>query len=235
MSDDFTLAFILTIIIIIVKFTIAGFLARNIIKRTKEIGKLEFNFLFAVLLFLLGLAVSRLLYFIFDFYMTNFDPKQFFVAPNVYVWQTATFIAGFTGSSVLYVFERDVFKFKLKRIPTIIVIIVAFIQLLYPINTMGDFIFVSSIGIIGSITVSIVPITLLYLAHKSTGQIRKVCLILSIVVIIYALIGNLMSEQLLAAIDAAIPGARLFIIILVPILKVICLVFLAYGALNFQI
>jgi hypothetical protein len=44
-----------------------------------------------------------------------------------------------------------------------------------------------------------------------------------------------MSENLLAAIDLAIPGARTYVIVAVPILKIISIVIIAWGAVNFQL
>lgn len=233
-ETEFILVLSLTIAVIIVKFSMATILGLRVMKESKENGKWRFTFIAAVFFFVMGLAISRTLYLYFDFFLTKFEPELFYIIPNVRIWQTATFISGITAAGVLYFIEKNIYQKKFYFIPTIIALTISCIQFFYQINSSEKFNFISSLGIIANICFIIVPIAFLYLGTKSTGILRKVSLTIGIVVVIYAIIGMLMSEQLLASIDALIPGGRIFIIILVPITKMILLSILTWAALNFQ-
>jgi hypothetical protein len=230
----YSISFYSTIMVIIVKFTIAAFIGRRVYIKAKAEKKRRFTFMGAALLLILCLGISRLLYFYYDFYLTEFNPDLLWVKPIVYYWQLATCISGYSSAFLLFVLERDIYRYKTCLIPTIAVIAVATFQLLYPINSKDDFTFISTIGIVGSLAMLLAIITFIYLAIKSTGLLRKVCIGLMIGIFFYAIAGLAMSENILSAIDAAIPGARTIIIGAVPMIKIISFIIIAWGAVNFQ-
>ncbi len=155
--------------------------------------------------------------------------------PQVYFWQAATCIGGYGSAFILFVLERDVYRFKTCLIPTGIVVVVSTIQLLYPIKSLDDFQLVSTVGLIATLAMLLGIFTFIYLAIKSTGIMRKVCIALTIGVLVFAVAGMSMSENLLAALDAALPGARTFVIVAVPILKIVSFVIISWGAVHFQL
>nr|MDO8111997.1 hypothetical protein [Candidatus Sigynarchaeota archaeon] len=231
----YEIPFFATLIVIGVKFSIAAFLGRRVYKQSKTQTKRRLTFIGAAFLLILCLGISRSIYFYYDFFLTQFIPANLFIKPNIYYWQVATCIAGYSGAFLLFVLERDIYRFKTCLIPTGAVIVISTIQLLYPVNNMDDFQFVSTIGIIGTLGMLLAIITFIYLAIKSSGLLRKVCVALMIGVFIYAIAGMAMSENILGAIDAAIPGARAVVILLVPIFKIVAFTIITWGAVNFQL
>lgn len=231
--EAITIAFIATIILIGGKFALAFYLHTKIRAKVALTGVKRLDFLYGVFILILGLGLARLTYGYYDFFLTKFDPNLLWVRPNVYFWQVATFIGGFTGAFVLFAVERDIYRFKLKLIPTTVIMGVAFVQLFYPIRSQADFALVSNLGTIGMLSSVIVVFTFVYLAVKSSGEMRRVSLVLVFSLIGYALTGMLMSEPILNAIDVGF-GLRTVIIILVPIAKLVFLGLFGYGATKFQ-
>jgi hypothetical protein len=222
-----------TLIVIAVKFIIAAYIGRRDALKPRAEKQHRFTFMSAACLLLLCLGISRLIYFYYDFFLTEFNPNLLWVKPNVYYWQAATLISGISAAFLLFVLERDIYRFKTKLIPTGAVIVVAAIQFLYPINSEADFTFVSTIGIVGSLAFLLAIITFVYLAIKSTGHLRRVCVVLMIGMLLYALAGITMSENILSALDAMIAGARTFVIVANPVIKIVAFIIIGWGAVNF--
>src|SRR5271157_543355 len=231
----FNISMYSTLVVIACKFTIAAFIGRRDYLKPKAEKRHRFTFMSAACLLLLCLGISRIIYFYFDFFLTKFDPNLLWIKPNVYYWQTATFIAGLAAAFLLFVLERDIYRFKTRLIPTGAVIVVAIVQLFYPINTQADFNFVSSIGIVGSLAMLLAIFTFIYLALKSTGHLRRVCIALMIGVFLYAFAGLSISENILGPLNAMIPGARSFIIVANPFIKIIAFIIIGWGAVNFEL
>ncbi|NMC04440.1 MAG: hypothetical protein GYA24_04470 [Candidatus Lokiarchaeota archaeon] len=229
------ISFYATLFVILAKFIIATYIGRRAAIQAKDQSKRRFTFMGAAFLLILCLGISRLVYFYYDFYLTNFVPDMLWRQPQVFYWQVATAISGYSSASILFVLERDIYRYKTRLIPTIMVLATATIQLLFPILSKDDFNLVSTIGLVGTCALLLAILTFIYLAIKSTGLLRKVCVALTIGVLIYAVAGMAMSENLLAAFDAAIPGIRTYIIVAVPILKIISFVIIAWGAVHFQL
>jgi len=226
------ITFVLTIAIIVVKFSLTIYLAGIWSKQDKSIGTSRYNFIFALMCFTLCLGIGRTLFCIFDFFLTDFIPANFVLMPNIILWQLGCFFAGTGGAIVLLVLDRQIFQFKFKGILALISFSVAVIQLVYPINgSLENFELVSSIGFIGTAMGILIPLTFFYMAIKGTGELRRTSLILAFSIIIYAVIGMLMSENLLATME----NMRLFIIIMVPIVKIVCLIILGKTATKLQI
>ena len=231
---NFWIAYGLTIFIIIAKFTLSGYLFKKY-KSVETVGQHKLNFIMGMSLLIFGLGVSRSIYFYYDFYLTNYDPNLLFQVPNVYYWKTALFIGTIFSLPLLYVVERDVYQFKTKNIPTTILIIMAVIIFVFPIESKEDFEFVSLIGTLSFLIALLVPAAFIYIAIKTSGQLKKVSITLATAIIAYGIFSMLMSENILSALDNAMPGIRTFMIILFPIGKVICLVLISYATINFRI
>ncbi len=232
---EYIFSFYATICVIVVKFAIATFIGRRVFLQSKGQSKHRLSFMGAAFLLILCLGISRSIYFYYDFFLTNFIPAMLWPTPQVYFWQAATCIGGYGSAFILFVLERDVYRFKTCLIPTGIVVVVSTIQLLYPIKSLDDFQLVSTVGLIATLAMLLAIFTFIYLAIKSTGIMRKVCIALMIGVLVFAVAGMSMSENLLAALDAALPGARTFVIVAVPILKIVSFVIISWGAVHFQL
>jgi len=233
-ETNFWIAFALTIFIIVSKFTLSGYLFRKY-RSVEVVGQHKLNFIMGMCLLIFGLGISRTIYLYYDFFLTKYDPELLYIMPNVLYWKIALFIGTLFSLPLLYVVERDVYQFKTKKIPTIILGIMAVIVLIFPIKSKSDFEFVSLIGSLSFLLALLVPAAFIYLAIKTSGQLKKVSLMLALAIIAYGIISMLMSENVLAALDAAMPGIRTFIIILFPICKVISLILITYSTVNFRI
>jgi hypothetical protein len=224
----------LTLLIIAVKYIISVYLFQKY-QKTERTTDSKLTFILAMSLMIFGLGIARSIYFYYDFYLTEYNPALLYIQPNITYWKIATFLGNFFAVPILYVVERDIYQMRLKRIPSLGMLSVSIFQLLYPISNQTDFELVSTIGMLAVLFTLFVPIAFVNLARKTSGQIRKVCIALASCIVIYGLFSSLMSEQLLSTIDLLIPGARLVVIITVPIVKTICLILLTYSTINFQI
>jgi uncharacterized membrane protein len=219
----YLLPFILTLIIIGVKFTLGFYLARKVNQRKKENGKIQIDFIFAICVMMFCIGISRTLYFYFDFFLTHFDPSLFYITPNIYYWKAATFFSTIGIVFVLFIMDKKIYHFKLKGLFAYLLLIVSLIQVFYPVGIEtgeADFKTISTIGIFGTLLGAIIPLTFIYMAIKSSGEIRKLSIILVICIMAYGLGAQLMSEPFLAAIESSGGiNARLAVIIIVPIIR----------------
>lgn len=232
---EFELFFILTLIILIVKALLATYLGIKVFDKKKETGKFQLDFISSVFILMIGLFISRVLYTIFDFALTEFDANRFYLVPNLYYWKAAGFIASAGFVLTLFVVDKKALNFKLKGIPAIILLIIMFIQLLYPVNNSEDFTFVSQIGLMTTGVGLLIPIMFLYLGIKTPG-LRKVCFMIAFAVIIYGFGSILVSEGILDPLRATFgPDIHITMFFLFLVFKTIGLTMMTYGVVNFQI
>lgn len=234
-DSQYLVPYILTLFIISVKLSLGIFLLRRImISRKGEPFRLDF--LFSVMIMMFSLAIARTCYFIFDFYLTNFNPDLFYISPNVWIWKAGNFLSGIGIIFILYVLDKQVYQNKFKGLLSLGFLIVALIQFFYPVSDSDSFAIDSMLGT-GTILLSLIlPITFLILGFKTTGELRRLAFLLFIAIILYAGISQLMNEAILNAIESIMGvQGRIFIIILVPIVKIIGLLMIAYGATKFKI
>jgi hypothetical protein len=232
---NFQIAYVLTIITILVKFSLAAYLFKKY-RDVETVSGQKINFMMGMLLLLLGYGISRILLFIFDFYWTQLNPDLFYVYPNILLWKAAMFISSIGGIPLIYVVERDIYQLKTKKIPCMTIFIVAVIALVYPVNNKADFDTVSVILSISSIVSLIVPVGFIYLATKTTGQLRKISILIAVAIIIYGIGGFLINEVALSTMEQVIhPGIRTPVIIIFPLLKILSLITASYVSQNFRI
>jgi hypothetical protein len=232
----YQIPYIFTLVLIITKFLLTFFLLNKIKVIKKESDHPSIEFISAMLLVMISLFISRIIYFYFDFYLTYFDPDQLWRSPQVWVWKAGNLTAALGIASIIYVLDKKIYEFKFKGSFALLLVIVSIIQFVYPINSKDDFNIVSSIGIIGTVSGLIIPVTFFRLGFKSSGDVRKIAFMIAWGILIYALSAQLMSEQILEAIgeDVNDPG-RLVIVALVPLIKCVGLAMLAYAITKFRV
>ena len=232
-SFEFNLFLTLTIIILLVKFSLVIFLGIKINKRKKVNGKLTFDFLFSICILMICLFVSRLLYLIFDFYLTQFDTSKAYLVPAIIVWKFASFIAIIGFAVVLYIVDKKIINFKLKGILAWITLIVGVIQFFYPVNTAKDFEVVSTMNIIANIAAITIPVIFLYTGIKTPG-LRRISFMIAFGVIIYAIGSNLVNEAVLIPLRAIYgPDIQITMYFLLFVLKITGLLMFSYGVTKF--
>ena len=115
---------------------------------------------------------SRFFYLIFDFVLTQFDSATYILMPNILFYKLGDISASIGIFTVLYVIDKELLNFKMKRIPEIIVIIISLIELFYPVNNNADFEIVSLMGYVGIVFVMFIFFLFLYVGKK-TPSLRK--------------------------------------------------------------
>ncbi|HME56076.1 MAG TPA: hypothetical protein VKM55_27990 [Candidatus Lokiarchaeia archaeon] len=182
--DGYELPFIFTLIIIFVKFALCIFLAYKIIKIRKEKNAVAISFLSGVLFLIMCLFISRILFSIFDFFLTKFDTSTYANFPNVWYWKSASLISLCGIAVLLIVIDKRVMQNKFKGIFGIIVFIAAGLEFLYPVNNFNDFTIASDIDTVGGLCAIFIPILFIWLGVKTPG-LRKTSFSMAVGTIIY--------------------------------------------------
>jgi len=165
---EFNLKLILYLILLVIKILFSLYLGRVILRKKKENGFIEFNFITSYFLLLILTAVAN----IFFIYLLFFDPDTYHLMPIVIIWRLATFFEYLSYIPVFIAIEWRVLNFKLKGIPSSVLIFIAFLVLIYPINSKDDIEFLSSFVIIAVIAGIFIFVVFLYLGIKIPG-LRK--------------------------------------------------------------
>jgi hypothetical protein len=232
-SFEFTLFLTLTIIILLVKLSLAIYLSITIYGRKKATEKFSFDFLLSICILMFCLFISRLLYAIFDFSLTQFDTSKAHLVPSIIVWKCASLSASIGFAVVLYTLDKKIINFKLKGILAWITLGVAIIQFFYPVNTAEDFEVVSSMNIIANIAAIAFPVVFLYTGIKTPG-LRKISFTIAFGVIIYAIGSNLVIEAVLMPLREIYgPDIQITMYFLLFIFKTIGLLMFSYGVSKF--
>ena len=127
--EIFQFFYILIFLVLILKALISIFLARKVIIKKRKIGKLEFDFLFAVLIVFICLFLSRLLYFYFDFYLTKLDSNLYYIYPNVVYWIIASLFLSAGFVVLVYVVDKHAANCNFRGIPSLSLIILSLLIL----------------------------------------------------------------------------------------------------------
>jgi hypothetical protein len=217
---EYNLLFYLTIILIIVKVLLSTYLGIKVLKKRKQ--EQEIEFLFAFFILLLSGVISRIIYFYFDFFLTQNNPDNY--VENVIYWKIASAI-GICGSAVvMFAVDRKVLKFKLKGIFSYILIATAVIVLIYPVNTVADFNTVANIIVLSFLAIILLPAVFFYVGVKIHPSPRALSAFAIAIGIIVYMIGTIMvNETFFGFIDTAIR------FLLFVILKIAGLAMMSYG------
>lgn len=198
--DQITLLYWLTVFIIVVKYFLVGYLAVKLYQKKKKQGLEIMDFFVGIFVFLLTLALSRTLYFYFDFYLTQLNTANYLLGSNLIYWRIASAITGLGTGFLLIVVDKRILSFKLKGILGYIVIASAILHLFYPIYTFTDFTTLSTIGTISGASIVIIPIFFLYLGVKVPSN-RSIAFLLAIGSILYAIAALSISESILGPLE----------------------------------
>ncbi len=233
---EFNLFFILTVILLVAKFLIIIYIGVKIYLRKKETGKITFGFMMSMLILFICLFISRLIYTVWDFFLTEFDPSSFYIMPNIIYWKIGAMINAFGYAIVLYTIDKKIFDLKFKGIFAYFAIIVGIVQIIYPTNSSQDFDVVSTISILSNVISIVFPTMFFYIGFKSpqsTGY-RKPAFLIAIGVIIYAIGTNLVIEALIIALESMFgANTRITLYFLFLVFKITGLTILTNGVIVF--
>lgn len=236
-SLEFQTLYWLTITILITKGIIVIFLGKKILSKRKESGAIAYDFLFGVFMLMFFLLVSRISYFIFDFYLTQFDVNLYHSSLLIVsLWKIGSILQTLGVAIILYIIDRKGFNFKFKGIVPILMVIMLVLIAFYPVSTEDNFEFVSTIHLITGFACFLLPFIFIYLGSKSTGTIKRHAWLLAIGEIIYILGSIMVNEFIVVALNGLLGGDyRIFIQIFSTSMKVIGLILLAIGASRFTL
>lgn len=232
---EYNTFFVLTIILIAVKTTLAIFLGKKMYDRWKETGEFNFGFVFGVFVVVVCLLVSRLFYIQFDFILTKFDPNKFYLMPNVLIWKIASFIISFGYAVFVFIVDKKIFNFKLKGIIAYIVLFFGILLLIYPVDSAASFQIAASFALAANLVGIVIPAFFFYMGLKAP-KFRKHCFTIAIGVILYAIGANITVESFLAALSTVFGlDIRIIFFFLSLIFKATGLTLFTYGVTKFVI
>lgn len=231
-SLEFNIIFALTMVVIGIKYVLAMSLGRKVYLRTKHQGQFRADMLFMMGLYLFMAGTARILYSIFDFYYTQFDPAKY--VANVWWWKTALVVAQVMLVGLLYTMDKRIYLFKWKGIPAYIIGITICIQFIYPINSMDDFEFVSSLFIITIGGSMLLPIMFIHLGSKKS-ELRKDSWRIGFGIILYSIGSAILMENLLGPLaDQYTDMIRVYFYLISTICKAIGLFMVYLGSTTFK-
>ncbi|MFX1279915.1 MAG: hypothetical protein ACFFA3_10900 [Promethearchaeota archaeon] len=231
-SFDYNLLFSLNIILMIAKLSLTIYLAKRVLEKKRERGKFEINFIFGIFILMLGLLISRLIYFYFDFYLTFYDQDLLHLFPNIIFWKAASFISSLSFVILLYIIDKKMFRFKFKGILAYFLLGIALFQLIYPVSTAEDFQFISAVGMLGSLVMILIPALFIYIGIKRP-DLRKISFIFVIGTVFYFFGSVIESEFIVAPLQAVFGDDFRFIVFLVSLtLKISGLVVITLSSLK---
>ena len=232
---EYQIFLILTIFVIIFKFILAIYLGVKLKKKNKNREGFKLDFLISIFILIMTLAISRIFYMYFDFFLTEFNNELYYVMPNILYWKLATFISAIGFVIVLYVIDKTVLSFKFKGGLALVLLVAALIQLLFPVDSSADFQFVSSFSFAAVAVGIVIPLIFLYIGYKTPG-LRKVAFIMALGVIIYGIGGLLVGEAVLNPLRVLLGDTihiPIFFIFLTT--KIVGLSLLAWGVTEFSL
>lgn len=230
---EYNIFFVLTIILIIIKFALSSFLAVKIYKRKKETGKFTYGFVFGVFVFISSMLVSRVLFLYFDFYLTRFNPSTYHEMPNLLVWKVAMYIYTIGGSVFVYIIDKKIFDYKFKGILSYLLLILGTIQLLYPVNTAEDFQIISILDVRFLIIGIVLPLYFFYLAWSPSPN-RILCITIATGIIFYMLGAAITIEYVMTQLTSTFGREiRITIYFISLILKVLGLFLCVHSMISF--
>lgn len=216
-SFEYNLLFTLTILLLISKFLLTIYLGSRVLKKRKERGKFEINFIFGIFILMLGLLISRLIYFYFDFYLTLYDQALLHIFPNVIYWKIASFISSLSFVILLFIIDRKMLRFKFKGFLAYFLLGVALFQIIYPVFTAEDFQLISAVGMLGSLVMVLIPALFIYIGIKRP-ELRKVSFIFVLGAVCYFFGSIIESEFIVAPLQAFFGVEFRFVIFLASLI-----------------
>jgi hypothetical protein len=186
---------------------------------------------------ILAIFISRIIFSIFDFIETQYD-INFYAQPiiNNWTWKIGIVISGLGYIYMIYFLDKQILHFKFKGIFAYIYLAGLVFAIAYPISTYTDFQLVSSVTVYTGLGFAIIPLAFLYIAIKSTGDVRKTALLIFLSIVFIAVSGLLVNANFIGPLIIAYGGSVIFPIYLVFAAGTsLGLILLVIGARKFQI
>lgn len=197
-----TFVFYLTIVLILIKCSLVVFLAKKVINKKRNKIEAGVKFLGATAGLMAGLSISRILFTVFDFQITNFDSSTYAEPDAVITWKIAFFVSTVTLVYMIWVLDKVIMQNKFKGIPSVILVIVGIVVLVFPVKKVEDFQLMSVISLISNLMSLLFPAVFLYVGKNSSGDIRKVAYLVAFGLILYAITLMIVNEMIITSTSA---------------------------------
>nr|MDO8112861.1 hypothetical protein [Candidatus Sigynarchaeota archaeon] len=237
------LVFYLTCFILVIKILTITFISVKLIRRRGEEYAIAHAFMRAMLTLIVCLLVSRLFYMVFDFIYTKFDTTLYVSWTNICIgsmcfdiqvttfWKLGQLIIGCGLAYIVFIVDRKILEFKFKGIFAYIMIAGSLLTLFWPVNTMADFEFISTLGILPQLGMLILFFVFLNIARKSSGRIRTTAVIIILAFILYGVAALAVNAGLIAALNSALgTDVTLYMYLIQTTMKTVGIIFMAMGA-----
>ena len=230
--DGYEIPFVLTLVVILVKIVLAGFLLAKIVRKRDEQNVFALNFIGSAFLFMVLAAISRVFYMVFDFFQTEFDEARYIEVPNIWFWKAGSLFSALGIIFIIWVLDKKILTNKLKGIPAYIMIVGILIQFLYPVNDFSDFEVITAIGMV-KLVAFLIPILFFYIGARAPG-LRKIAFAIAIGVIVYTVGGSIVSATLITVFKDTFGLATGAVYMISIGMKVAGLLAITYGAVHFK-
>ncbi len=238
-SFEYQLFFVLNILLLVAKFLLSAYLGKKIYTKTKKEGKFSFDFIFGFFILMVCLFVSRLLYFFYDFYLTQFEPDNFLNSDALLMWVFATLTSTIGYSTVMFLVDYRVLHFKLKGILAYIILGVGIFDTIFIlggfVKTQGAFEFASGLLMFVNFLAIVVPVIFFYIGTKTTG-LRRDSYIIAFGIIIFSIGSSLLIQPIISPLRLAFGDAiQIPIFFVFFFFKLIGLAMFSYGVTQFSL
>jgi hypothetical protein len=231
-SFEFKLLVTLRVLVIATKLFIALVVGLKVFGKHQKLKEIRNHFLFGIFVLMLSLAISRILYSIFDFRFTLLNPDL--VVEYIWWWKAATLVFFIGIVYLLRIIDLTIFRNKLRGIIAWILLIVAIVITVYPVLVYDDFVLISTLALVSAVGAILIPIFFLYVGIKTTG-LRRTAFMIAFGMIIFIIGGLIENESIAAMILAIFQFGKNYIYLASTITKIIGLSLFARGSLQFQI
>jgi hypothetical protein len=231
-SWEFQAILILTLAVVVVKIIVGISLGSKITKRAKTAGKLQIDFLFAMFMFFILAIISRILYMIFDFVLTEFNTGLY--VQYVLLWKIASFLSQGAVAFLLLLVDKQFYNYRLKGILAYIIIAFNIAQLFWPVHIKADFDLISLFSLASVIGAVLLPIMFFSIGRR-TPQIRKYAYMIAVGIILYILAAVIVMEAILAPLTVQFGNwMQVVAYLIASISKVVGLILLNFGVATFK-
>ncbi len=230
--DGYEIIFLFTMVVIVVKMVLAIFIGVKLRKSKEEENPVAPLFMRSIMYLMIFWTISRILFTIFDFFLTLNNPNNYPLFPNIWFWKFGAMFSAVPVVVVLLIVDKKILGNKFKGIFAYILLAAIIIQTLYPVSTPPDFQMASAIGLIGSIMAFLVPILFLYIGVKTPG-LRRTAFTFAFGIIIYMLGSALVSAAIIGIFENAGLTDNMVYLISTS-MKILGLLMMAVGATRFR-
>jgi hypothetical protein len=234
-STNFYIIFALTLVVIAAKLILVIFTAKRIMINRKSDEKVASDFLLSVFILLSSMLVSRILFAIFDFYLTKFDVSIYWTVPSVIFWKLGIMTVSLGEVYVIYIIDKKILNFKFKGLLALVMLIGTIVVVAYPINSPADFDIDSILTFIPNAGMIVFPVVFIWLGRRSSGEVRKTSFALAWGAALYLIGSIFVNAGILNFLNASFDASLdIFLYLIQTITKIVGIVLIAYSSSKFR-